>query len=428
MKVKTIYTAILWLSAWSLPAFGQLSADDAGAIFTNFYSAFHVNGGEYKWQQGGSFNNNDFWENAEMIEMTIDRYLAAPNAADSNDLTSILNAFDGTYTGGWTATHIYNDDVMWAVLAHARAYVVMSNLTGTVTASMAKWAINASNNFCWVYNGGPGRANPQCDNTYGGGIWWTNNSSSASDSPKNSCVNGPAALAAYYLNQIFPSAGFWAMGSNLINWENHYLVLSNGKVYDHYDAGGQEGSDLSYNAGTYVGAAGLLGLGIPNTAATYYTNTVKDILPNYGTGGNNNDGFNAIFLRWVGTYELLAQHNSNWDGFFFNQAGAAWAVTNAAGLSWDNWTTPTPASGSLYSWDCSVSVSALQWAQIAAMASPQTLGLAKAVESRPQLSWTFGTLQSATNLAGPYNDVPGASSPYTIPAANSQQFYRIREN
>jgi hypothetical protein len=45
-----------------------------------------------------------------------------------------------------------------------------------------------------------------------------------------------------------------------------------------------------------------------------------------------------------------------------------------------------------------------------------------------QLNWQFGTLQSATNAAGPFSDVPGATPPYTIMSTNPQQFYRINEN
>ncbi|MCU0787903.1 MAG: family 16 glycosylhydrolase [Verrucomicrobia bacterium] len=41
------------------------------------------------------------------------------------------------------------------------------------------------------------------------------------------------------------------------------------------------------------------------------------------------------------------------------------------------------------------------------------------------LSWPAGTLQSATNLAGPWQDVSGAASPRTKPAAASQELYRL---
>ena len=43
-----------------------------------------------------------------------------------------------------------------------------------------------------------------------------------------------------------------------------------------------------------------------------------------------------------------------------------------------------------------------------------------------QLIWPAGTLQSATNIYGPWNDLGGATSPYDVSPAGPQQFYRIR--
>jgi len=42
------------------------------------------------------------------------------------------------------------------------------------------------------------------------------------------------------------------------------------------------------------------------------------------------------------------------------------------------------------------------------------------------LSWPYGTLQSATNIIGPWADVSNASSPYTDTADQPQRFYRLR--
>lgn len=42
------------------------------------------------------------------------------------------------------------------------------------------------------------------------------------------------------------------------------------------------------------------------------------------------------------------------------------------------------------------------------------------------LSWPQGTLQSAPQLTGPYNDINGANSPYTVPLSGPQQYFRVR--
>ncbi|HWD92033.1 MAG TPA: DUF2341 domain-containing protein [Verrucomicrobiae bacterium] len=43
------------------------------------------------------------------------------------------------------------------------------------------------------------------------------------------------------------------------------------------------------------------------------------------------------------------------------------------------------------------------------------------------LDWTTGILQSATNVAGPYLDINGAPNPYSVPATNAQEFFRVRQ-
>jgi hypothetical protein len=42
------------------------------------------------------------------------------------------------------------------------------------------------------------------------------------------------------------------------------------------------------------------------------------------------------------------------------------------------------------------------------------------------LIWSPGTLQSATNVAGPYSDVGGATAPYTISPSEAQRYYRVK--
>jgi len=42
------------------------------------------------------------------------------------------------------------------------------------------------------------------------------------------------------------------------------------------------------------------------------------------------------------------------------------------------------------------------------------------------LNWPYGTLQSATNVTGPWNDIIGAMPPYTNAPGQSQEFFRIQ--
>jgi hypothetical protein len=42
------------------------------------------------------------------------------------------------------------------------------------------------------------------------------------------------------------------------------------------------------------------------------------------------------------------------------------------------------------------------------------------------ITWERGTLQEATNVTGPWNDVIDAFSPHVIQSTGTQQFYRTR--
>ncbi|HSY19908.1 MAG TPA: DUF4982 domain-containing protein, partial [Candidatus Acidoferrales bacterium] len=51
---------------------------------------------------------------------------------------------------------------------------------------------------------------------------------------------------------------------------------------------------------------------------------------------------------------------------------------------------------------------------------------AQALSGNFVLNWPYGTLQSATNVSGPWNNVNGATPPFTNIPAGPQQFYRIQ--
>jgi hypothetical protein len=59
---------------------------------------------------------------------------------------------------------------------------------------------------------------------------------------------------------------------------------------------------------------------------------------------------------------------------------------------------------------------------------PGTLAIQKWGAGQLQLNWNYGTLQTATNVAGPYSDVVGMISPCTLTPTNTQGFYRVRVN
>jgi hypothetical protein len=48
------------------------------------------------------------------------------------------------------------------------------------------------------------------------------------------------------------------------------------------------------------------------------------------------------------------------------------------------------------------------------------------IEGKLVLTWSQGTLQSAPTVTGNYNDINGATSPYTNSITPGQQYFRVR--
>src|SRR5262249_25386593 len=76
---------------------------------------------------------------------------------------------------------------------------------------------------------------------------------------------------------------------------------------------------------------------------------------------------------------------------------------------------------------CVVTVPSASAAIVKMDAAPTGPVIVSASSNRLQLSWSFGVLQSATGLSGPYTDV-STVPPYSVETTNTQQFYRVRSN
>ena len=87
------------------------------------------------------------------------------------------------------------------------------------------------------------------------------------------------------------------------------------------------------------------------------------------------------------------------------------ATTNASGLYSVTATTGSCASGP---------------GMMTVIVNPLARVTIQFLDGKAILSWLCGTLQSATNISGPWCDVSGATCPRTNPAAALQEFYRLR--
>lgn len=325
------------------------SVTDASTIFSSFNSAFYTQSGT-----NGYFKNSQtdgsaayFWGQAEMIECVIDAYEWRTNAASRSMITNLLNGFVSNNGSSWTYNQ-YNDDILWAVIAFAR---------GGQDTGMTNYCNLARANFDACY----ARA---WDTRLGGGLYWRNSDKAS----KNACVNGPGAIAASLLYQIYGDTNYLNQAANIFAWERAVLFnAGSGAIYDNIGTNGVISTWAStYNQGTFIGAANFLGQTNDAALAASFTMmnlTRGGILPEYGIAGNNS-GFNAIFLRWLTRFMKDRHLQSTYESWLQLNAAAAWNLRRTAdNLSWCQWLHPAPAGTNFQSWDCISSFEALQAAE-----------------------------------------------------------------
>jgi predicted alpha-1,6-mannanase (GH76 family) len=283
-----------------------------------------------------------FWMQAELMEMELDAYERTANKRQLAIFTNLFRGFVAKHGADWSKNE-YNDDIMWMVIACARAYFLTGN---------SEFRDVARSNFdvcfarAWSTN-------------LGGGLWWKTDNRS-----KNACVNGPAAIAAVILSRACRDPSYLVKARNIFLWERARLFdAETGQVFDNIRPDGRKFyMSFSYNQGTFVGAANLLGYtNEAMLAATYTMNRLcrDGLLPTYGENGDAG-GFNGICVRWIARFMKDSRAQPVFESWLQKNAEAAWNVRRPAdNLSWCNWREATPL-GPHYAWGCSSSVVILQ--------------------------------------------------------------------
>jgi len=181
----------------------------------------------------------DFWFAAQLWDTVMDQYDRTGSAEVKRQINEIYDGFIKRYPD-WAANK-YNDDIMWWAIACTRAYKITNQ---------ERYLKKAKVSFDFVYDNFR-------DPT--GGLYWTNQRTSM-----NSCVNCPAIIAAVRLSVLLKDASYLEKATSLYAWQKKTLTDGTGRVFDNirYDKNRKTTRisrfSLTYNQGTYIGAAVLL--------------------------------------------------------------------------------------------------------------------------------------------------------------------------
>jgi predicted alpha-1,6-mannanase (GH76 family) len=332
-----------FLLACRLPSAQAVSTAEADALMDAHTKAFYREKDGLAWfakdTEGGK---TDFWMAAEQLEMVVDAWERGRNPKHADMFEKLFRGFLADHGRTWERNE-FNDDIMWMVIACTRAHLLSGN---------AEFRDVAKANFDLCY----ARA---ISPDLGGGLWWKVNNQS-----KNACVNGPGAIAAFLLGKATGDAAYTAKAKELFQWLRATLFeASTGKVWDNIHIGGRVGRfALTYNQGTFVGAANLLGFhDDAKLAATFTMNVLcrDGYLPG-GKETGDGGGFNGIGVRWIARWMRDQKQEATFEPWLIKNAEAAWTARRASdGLCWNRWPQPTP-EGTRHSWACSSAVVLLQ--------------------------------------------------------------------
>lgn len=274
-------TALLLLFAAAAgPAKGANTSAQADSALEAINKVYWNAAGKHFFKSDQKNGRLDFWMSAHAWECILEAYQRTGNAAYKQQVTDIYDGFVKFFGSDWTQND-YNDDILWWVIACTRAYEV----TGE-----RRYLDQARKHFDWVYS-------TQADTVFGGGIWWRNDEHLT----KNSCIVQPAIIAAVNLARLTGEASYKAKAESLYDWQKRTLTESNGKVYDAINYNGLAKGSTTYNQGTFIGSAQLLGkpadadramewtrLNLADAAGILKNNTQSD----FGT-------FAQIFIRYA---------------------------------------------------------------------------------------------------------------------------------
>lgn len=191
----------------------------------------------------GRIGEGGFWGDAEMFEIVLDAYETTGDVQYKTMFDKLHADFIKRQGSNWESND-FNDDIAWIVIASVRGYL----MTGTKS-----YLDVAKSNFDMMYERAAVLPHDMLiwnavENAYG----------------TNSCINGPAEVAACYLAIATGDESYYEKARKTYAAQREYLYKpSTGQVYDsftwHKNVPANYNTWAStYNQGTFLGAAIML--------------------------------------------------------------------------------------------------------------------------------------------------------------------------
>ncbi|WP_455584190.1 glycoside hydrolase family 76 protein [Bacteroides sp.] len=197
----------------------------------------------YYNESRGRLGEGGFWGDAEMFEVVLDAYETTGELQYKTMFDKLHTDFINRQGSNW-ANNPFNDDIAWIVIASVRGYL----MTGKQS-----YLDVAKSNFDMMYK----RAAVL---PHGMLIWNANENPNGT----NSCINGPAEVAACYLAMALGDESYYEKARSMYTAQREYLYQpSTGQVYDSFTWISGVPSNYNtwastYNQGTFLGAAVML--------------------------------------------------------------------------------------------------------------------------------------------------------------------------
>ncbi len=289
----------------------------------------------FNYGSDGSLLDFHYWPNAHAMDVIIDAYVRTNDA-------KYKAYFDQWYAGikvknGNTYYNDFYDDMEWNALTMLRLYDITKD---------EKYLTTVKQLWADIETGWNDKA--------GGGIAWVKYQLYS----KNACSNGPAAIIAARLYQLTKEESYKQWALDIYDWEKSTLYnQSTGAVYDNIngDTGAVADFSLTYNQGTFIGAAvelykitgNVVYINDAQKAANFtiikLIDTSNNILRDEGNGDNGL--FKGIFMRYflqlILTDGVDPSFKNKYVTFFNNNADVLWRKgcykeNLLFGTSWNN--------------------------------------------------------------------------------------------